>query len=127
MIRLITQSEIAADLHDIVAKNTRDKKRNLIDVAIPSDQNTSIKVSEKSSKYKDLEIEIARICQVKIEIIPVVLGALRAIRNVQRSSSVTSQEIFKEIQKTTLLRTGHILRKVLSIHIKQGLRNPPVP
>lgn len=127
MIRLITQSEIAADLHDIVVKNTRDKKRNLIDVAIPSDQNTSIKVSENSSKYKDLEIEIARICQVKIEIIPVVLGALRAIRNVQRSSSVKSQEIFNEIQKTTLLRTGHILRKVLSIHIKQGPRNPPVP
>lgn len=127
MIRLITQSEIAADLHDIVVKNTRDKKRNLIDVAIPSDQNTSIKVLENSSKYKDLEIEIARICQVKIEIIPVVLGALRAIRNVQRSSSVKSQEIFNEIQKTTLLRTGHILRKVLSIHIKQGPRNPPVP
>ena len=43
----------------------------LIDVSVPSDQNTSTKVTEKISKYKDLEIEITKIRRVKTEIVPV--------------------------------------------------------
>jgi len=57
-----TDRKISANRPDIVIKNNRDKKYALIDVAIPSDKNTSTKVSEKLSKYKDLEIEISREC-----------------------------------------------------------------
>ena len=57
-----TDREISANRPDIVIKNNRDKKCALIDVAIPSDKNTSTKVSKKLSKYKDLEIEISREC-----------------------------------------------------------------
>ena len=53
-----TDREISANRPDI--KNNRDTKCTLIDEAIPSDKNTSTKVSEKRSKYKDLEIEITR-------------------------------------------------------------------
>ena len=55
-----TDREISANRPDIVIKNNRDKKCALIDVAIPSDKNTSKKISKKVSKYKDLEIEISR-------------------------------------------------------------------
>ena len=57
-----TDREISANRPDIVLKNNRDKKCALIDVAIPSDKNTSKKISKKLSKYKDLEIEISRAC-----------------------------------------------------------------
>ena len=57
-----TDREISANRPDIVIKNNRDKKCALIDVAIPSDKNTSKKISKKVSKYKDLEIEITRAC-----------------------------------------------------------------
>ena len=57
-----TDKEISANRPDIVIKNNRDKKCALIDVAIPSDKNTSKKISKKLSKYKDLEIEISREC-----------------------------------------------------------------
>ena len=57
-----TDREISANRPDIVIKNNRDKKCVLIDVAIPSDKNTSKKISKKLSKYKDLEIEISREC-----------------------------------------------------------------
>ena len=79
--------------------------------AIPSDNNTSTKVSEKRSKYKDLEIEITRMWQMKTEIIPVVIGALGVIK---KGSEKVVREILGninpwEIQKTILLG------KVLSI------------
>ena len=45
-------------------------------MAIPSERNTSVKVTEKLSKYKDLEIEISRMWKMKTEVIPVVVGAL---------------------------------------------------
>ena len=54
-----TDREISANRPDILIKNNRDKKCALIDVAIPSDKNTSKKISKKLSKYKDLEIEIS--------------------------------------------------------------------
>ena len=45
-------------------------------LAVPSDRNTSIKVDEKLSKYKDLETEIARMWKMETETMPVVIGAL---------------------------------------------------
>ena len=51
----------------------------LIDVSVPSDQNTSTKVTEKISKYKDLEIEITKIRRVKTEIVPVIVDELALI------------------------------------------------
>ena len=75
-----TDREISANRPDIAIKDNRDKKCTLIDVAIPFDKNTSTKVSEKLSKYKDLEIEITRMWQMKTDIIPVVVGAFEVIK-----------------------------------------------
>ena len=52
----------------------------IIDMAVPSDRNTWVKVVEKLSKYKDLEIEIARMWKMETETIPVVIGALGSLR-----------------------------------------------
>ena len=48
-------------------------------MAVPSDRNTSVKVVEKLSKYKDLETEIERMWKMETETIPVVIGALEVI------------------------------------------------
>ncbi len=45
-------------------------------MAIPSERNISVKITEKLSKYKDLEIEINRMWGMKTTITPVVIGAL---------------------------------------------------
>ena len=42
----------------------------------PSDRNTSVKVAEKLSKNKDLEIEITKMWGLKTITVPVVIGAL---------------------------------------------------
>ena len=50
-------------------------------MAIPSERNTSVKVIEKLSKYKDVEIEINRMWGTKTTTIPVVIGALELVKN----------------------------------------------
>ena len=51
-----TDREIKANRSDIVIKSKMEKSCLLIDMAIPTDRNTSVKVTEKLSKYKALEI-----------------------------------------------------------------------
>ena len=70
-----TDREISANHPD-----NRDKKCTLSVVVKSSDKNAFTKVSEKLSKDKDLEKEITRMWQMKTEISPVVVGALRVIK-----------------------------------------------
>jgi hypothetical protein len=70
-----TDREIKAKKPDIVIRN-KTKDSILTEMAISSERNTSIKVTEKLSKYKNLEIEINRMWGTKTTTIPVVIGAL---------------------------------------------------
>jgi hypothetical protein len=87
----------------------------LIDVAIPGDRNVLKKEEEKLLKYKDLIIEIQRIWNVKPKVTPVIIGATGTISKSFRKylSSVPGRHDIKELQKTAILGTAHILRKVL--------------
>ena len=112
-----TDREIKANRPDIVIKEKATDRCIIIDMSVPSDRNTSVKTTEKLSKYKDLEIEINRMWGKKTEVIPVVIGALGVVK---RGMDAFVQRIpgcvrMNELQKTTLLGTAHIIRKVLSI------------
>ena len=48
----------------------------MIDVTVPADKNTSLKVFQKLCKYKDLEIEVIKMQKLKTKTIPVAIGAL---------------------------------------------------
>ena len=66
-------------------------------MVIPSNKNTSTKVSEKLSKYEDLQMEITRMWQMKtLEIITVVPGALRV--NIRRQCSLVDDKITASCQ-----------------------------
>ena len=49
-------------------------------MAVPSGRNTSVKVIEKLSKYKDIEIEVTRIRGMSTETVPVVIRVLGVIK-----------------------------------------------
>ena len=85
-------------------------------MAVPSDRNTSVKVTEKLSKYKDLKIETSRMWGMRTETIPVIIGALGAIKKGLETylGRIPGQLSISELQKITLLGTAHILRRVLS-------------
>jgi hypothetical protein len=87
----------------------------LIDVAIPGDRNVIKKEAEKILKYEDLIIEIQCIWHVKTNVILVIIGAPGTISQLFRKylSNVPGIHEVKELQKTAILGTAHILRKVL--------------
>jgi hypothetical protein len=59
---------------DTIVKN-KDKTCLLIDVAMPSDKNIIQKEAEKKLKYKNLNIEIQIMWNMKCFVIPVIIGA----------------------------------------------------
>jgi hypothetical protein len=88
----------------------------LIDVAISGDRNVFKKEAEKILKYEDPTIEIQRMWNVKTSVIPVIIGATRTISKSFRKyvSSIPGNHEVRELQKTDVLGTAHILRKVLT-------------
>ena len=71
-----TDHEIASNKPDIVIKDHKTMICKLIDMAVPSDRNTSVKVIEKLSEYKHLEIEVTGMWGMSTETVLIVIGAL---------------------------------------------------
>jgi hypothetical protein len=88
----------------------------LMDVAISGDRNVIKKEAETILQYKDLTIEIRCMWNVKTRVIPVIIGASGTISISFRKyvSSIPGNHEVREIQKTAILGTAHILRKVLT-------------
>ena len=80
-----------------------------------SDTNVSLKIFEKLSKYKDLEIEVTKMWHLKET--TVVIGALGMVAKAASNyvSQIPGTPSLTELQKITLMSTAHILRKVLSM------------
>jgi len=74
------------------------------------------KEAERILEYKDLTIEIQRMWNVKTKVIPVIIGASGTISKSFRKdvSNIPGNHAVKELQKTAILGTAHILRKVLT-------------
>jgi hypothetical protein len=87
----------------------------IIIIAIPGDRNVIQKEGEKILKYKDLTIEIQRMCNAETRVIPVIIGATGTISKSFRKyvSTIPGNHDVRELQKTAILGTAHILRKVL--------------
>ena len=83
---------------------------------VTGNRNVIKKEAEKILKYKDLTTEIQRMWNVKTRVIPVIIGATRTISKSFRKyvSNITGNHGIKELQKTAILGTAHILRKVLT-------------
>ena len=108
-----TDGTVAANRPDIVLKSKKDKTWLLIDMTIPLDTNTSVKTTEKLTKYKDLEIEVERMWGLKTTTVPVVMGALSTIKKdiENYTNKIPGNIIVHELQKITLLSPAHLLRR----------------
>ena len=74
-----------------------------------------IKEAYKILKYRDLTIELQHMWNVKTKVIPVIIGPTGTISKSFRNymSNIPGKHEVEELQKTAILGTAHILRKVL--------------
>ena len=108
---------IGARRPDITIFDKERRKCQLIDIACPGDNRVAEKEDEKIDKYRDLAREVSKLWNVKVEIIPVVIGALGTIPKLleSRIKDIGISIKTAQIQKPVLLGTARILRKVLEI------------
>ena len=86
-------------------------------MSIPSDRNVSIKEVEKLSKYKDLEIEVSKMWQMKTSTVQIVIGALGLVTKGLKTytNQIPGYIRIEDLQKIALLGSAHTLRRTLSI------------
>ena len=103
---------------DLIVIDKKEQKWIIIDIAVPADVRVEDKEKEKVEKYQNLKREIRRLWKLKnVEIVPVVIGALGSVstefdRWMGKLGITCNVGV---IQKTALLGTARILRKVLEM------------
>ena len=112
-----TNHVIEARGPDLVVVDKKERICKIIDFAVPGDSRIEEKKKDKIEKYQDLGRELQKIWNVKVKIIPLVVGSLGAISkqfcNRLKQIGITVGTV--QVQKTVLLGTARILRKVLEI------------
>ena len=97
----------------VVDKKERSCK--VIDFAVPGDSRIEEKEKDKIEKYQDLGRELQKIWNVKVKIIPLVVGSLDVMPK-QSGNRLKETGIAvgtAQVQKTVLLGTARKLRKFL--------------
>ena len=89
----------------------------IIDFAVPGNSRIEEKEKDKIKKYQDLGRELQKKWNVKMKIIPLVLGTLGAIPKqfCNRLMQICITAGTAQVQEIVLLGTARILRKVLDI------------
>ena len=109
---------IEARRPDIVLVDKNNRICTIIDIAVPADVRVAEKEREKIGKYQDLKREVTRLWNMrKVQVIPVVIGALGSVSKEfeKWTESLKIPCITIEMQKTALLGTARILRRVLDM------------
>ena len=109
---------IEARRPDIVVVNKEERNCTIIDIAVPADKRIGEKEKEKVEKYQNLKREITRMWNMRtVQVVPIVVGSLGSVtKNLDKWLAKLNVKIsIPLLQKTTLLGTARILRKVLEL------------
>ena len=101
----------------MVLVDKKERSCKTIDLAVPGDSRIEEKQKDKIEKYQDLGRDLQKIWNVKVKIIPLVVGSLGAIPKQfgNRLKKIGIIAGTAQVQKTVLLGTARILRKVFEI------------
>ena len=107
---------IEARRPDLVLVEKKEHTGIIIDITVPADANVAEKEKNKVEKYQDLKRELKRLWKLKkVDVVPVAIGALGSVTKgfekwIEKLGIHCSLGV---LQKTALLGTARILRKVL--------------
>ena len=110
-----TDHLISTRRSDLTIINKKKRTCKIVDFAVPADHRMKLKECEKKDKYLDLARELKKLWNMKVTIIPVVIGAFGTItrRLLKGLEDLEFGGRVETIQTTALLRTARILRRVL--------------
>ena len=112
--KIQTDQLIPARRSDLIIINKKKKNYKIVDFAVPVDHRINLKESEKKDKYLDLARELKKLWNMKVRIVPIVIGALGTITK-GLLKGLEDMEVggrVETIQRIVLLRTARILRRV---------------
>ena len=111
-----TDHQIPARRPDLIINNEKKKRIcKIVDFTIPADHRINLKESEKKDKYLDLARELKKLWNMKVTIVPIVIGALGTISKglLKGLEDLEVGGRLETIQTTALLRMDRIPRRVL--------------
>ena len=100
---------------DLIIINKKKSICKIVDLAVPADHRINVKECENKDKYLNLDRELKKLWNMKVTIVPVVIGALGTITKglLKGLEDLEVGGRVETIQTTELLRTARILRRVL--------------
>ena len=106
---------IPARRQDLIIINKRKRICKIVDSAVPADHGINRKESAKKDKYLDLARELKKLWNMKVTIVPIVIGALGTVTKglLKGLEDLEVGGLVETIQTTALLRTARILRRIL--------------
>ena len=110
-----TDHLIPARRPDLIIINKRKRICKIVDFAVPVDHRINLKESEKKDKYFDLARELKKLWNMKVTIVPIVIGALDTVTKglLKGLEDLKFGGRVETIQTTALLKTARIPRRVL--------------
>ena len=110
-----TDRVIQARRPDLTLVDKTKNRVSLIDVSVPWDSRVEEKEREKIDKYQDLRLELRRLWEMPVEVVPIIIGALGTIpRNLKRNLERLEAKVAPGLmQKSVVLETAHIVRRVM--------------
>ena len=106
---------IPARRPDLIIINNKKRICKIVDFAVPGDHRINLKKSEKKDKYLDFARELKKLWNMKVTIVPIVIGALGTITKglLKGLEELEVGRRVETIQTTALPRTARIMRQVL--------------
>ena len=74
-----TDHLISARRPDLIIINKNKRTCKIVDFAVPADHRIKLKECEKKDKYLDLARELKKLWNMKVAIIPIVIGAFGTV------------------------------------------------
>ena len=112
-----TDYVIEARIMDLIAVDKKMRTCKIIDFEVPRDSRIEEKEKVKLEKYQDLRGELQKVWYVRVKIIPIVEGFLgvtpKPFGNRLKETGITAE--IEQVQKTVLLGTARMFRKVLEM------------
>ena len=111
-----TAKKIKANRPDICLRNKKTNTCLLIDISCRADGNIGKKHAEKLAKYSNLRVEISHMWHCRTLVVLVVLGDLDKVHAgiAWWLDIIPGYHNLQHLQKTVLLGSTRILRKVMS-------------